>query len=127
MRSRALAAFAALAVLPAGGCSLFVCENNVVSEAMRPGGPYRAVTFIRNCGATTAFSTHVSILGIKRFSDSETGNVFIGEGGDTSQPRVSVRWVDRDVLEISDLGITEVFKAEPRWDSIQIEYVSHVQ
>jgi hypothetical protein len=103
------------------GCSgLFPCENAIVSEPMRPGGPYRAVVFLRDCGATTGWSTRVSLLDIKRFSNSEVGNVFVGEGGQPPSPGVSVRWVDRDTLEVSYEPSMQVLHSKSTWEGIGI-------
>jgi hypothetical protein len=92
---------------------------------MRPGGPYRAVVFVRGCGATTDWSTHVSLLGIKEFSNSNSGNVFVGEGGGPLSLGVSVRWVDRDTLEVAHQRSMTVFKSAAQWESVRILYAPY--
>jgi hypothetical protein len=113
-----------LLLMPAG-CKLFECQNTLLSEDLRPGGPYRAVVFVRSCGATTGWSTHVSLLGIKRFSNSDSGNVFVGEGGGPSSSGVAVRWVDRDTLEISHERNMVLLKSEAQWESVRILYAPY--
>ena len=56
-------------VLAAGGFLLLrsfgkaMCGNEIFQEASSPDNSYKAVVFQRDCGATTGFSTQVSILG----------------------------------------------------------------
>jgi hypothetical protein len=38
------------------------CANQIVDIKISPDKNYQAVTFIRDCGATTGFSTQLSIL-----------------------------------------------------------------
>ena len=97
------------------------CGNEILQEELRPGGPYRAVLFIRSCGATTGYSTHVSILGVKKLSSASTGNVLIIESGGPSDPMAKVSWLDRNTLKI--LHQTEqVFRKEASWNGISIVY-----
>ncbi len=48
-------------VLFLSGCS-DACSNSVVARANSPDGLHSAVMFQRDCGATTGFSTQVSVL-----------------------------------------------------------------
>ena len=53
-----------------------MCGNQIVSEQLSPGQKYKIVIFVRDCGATTGFSTQVSILkSDKELRDDESGNV----------------------------------------------------
>ena len=65
------------------------CRNRLLASVPSPDGRVKAVVFERDCGATTAVSTHVSIL---RSTDevperpgapwpAEVGNVFVAEKG----------------------------------------------
>ncbi|MEK6280524.1 MAG: hypothetical protein AABN95_09255 [Acidobacteriota bacterium] len=54
----------AVIVLAASGCAFLLrssCENTVRSEIKSPDGKYVVTLFERNCGATTDFSTIVSL------------------------------------------------------------------
>lgn len=58
--------------------SFFVsmCGNEIITEESSPGGKYKIVVFVRSCGATTGFSTQVSIIPTDRkLRDDESGNV----------------------------------------------------
>src|SRR5262245_23339865 len=43
-------------------CGTAICENEIVNEAVAPGEKHVAVTFMRNCGATTPMVHVVSIF-----------------------------------------------------------------
>ena len=84
------------------------CANEVITRIASPDARYDVVTFQRACGATTGFSTHVSVL---RSGDSvpadSGGNVLVADTdhgkapvGPSGGPRVEVRWSGRDTLEI---------------------------
>lgn len=80
------------------GCS-DTCQNRTVSRAEAPSGGLKAVLFQRDCGATTGFSSQVSVTDA---DDVPTGggNVFVA---DTDQgtasattwggPWVEMRWL----------------------------------
>lgn len=53
-----------------------LCENYFHSESFSPNGELKAVTFQRDCGATTGFSTQISILNADDKLRNERGNVF---------------------------------------------------
>jgi len=38
------------------------CGNTIVEALPSPDGSHKAVVFVRNCGATTDFSTQMSVL-----------------------------------------------------------------
>jgi hypothetical protein len=96
------------------------CDDTVVSEALRPDGPHRAVVYVRNCGATTAYATHVALHERGRFFDSESAIVFVGASGEPSRPRVSARWVDRNKLEVTYPRTTRVSRTLTSWEGIDI-------
>ena len=107
--------FAALAWL--AGCNL--CGDEVVSTLSSPGGRYRAVWIVRNCGATTDYVTHVvlerkSLLGWNRES------VFVARG----EQRLDIRWLTNDALQIDCPSCTpeRVFKKQADWNGITVAY-----
>src|SRR5215510_6872334 len=75
------------------------CGNEVKQELVSPDGHYTATAFIRDCGATTAFSPQVYLrrTGARM---AITGNVFIGDHSDA----VTIRWLSANELEISSPG-----------------------
>jgi hypothetical protein len=63
------------------------CGNAVLSEEYSPNREFRAVVFERDCGATTGFSTQVSVLTANGqfltqpswLHSTQPGNVFVAD------------------------------------------------
>jgi hypothetical protein len=54
------------------------CGNQLYQEVLSPDNKYKAVVFQRDCGATTGFSTRVSILRADaKFTDKVEDNIFL--------------------------------------------------
>lgn len=82
------------------------CVNTELERHPSPDGRFDAVIFERGCGATTGFSTQVSVLP-RRAPPEEAGNLFIATVGDRpvvlgrwGGPLVRVRWHGLDALVI---------------------------
>ncbi len=110
------------------GCS-DPCENTVVREIPSPDGRRRAVVFERSCGATTAFTTQISVLS-PGASPRDAGDVFTADtdhgrapparwGG----PDVRVRWLDARTLEVRHHPRARVFGKETRREDLRVRYV----
>jgi hypothetical protein len=95
-----------------------VCGNDSVVETISPNGQLKAVTFRRNCGATTDYSTHVSILPASRKLPNESGNVFVRN----HEPALVVRWIDDQHLSISGGGASTSFKRLSEFKGVYITY-----
>lgn len=54
-----------------------LCSNERLAGLVSPSGEHQAVVFRRNCGATTPYSIHVSVLPAARELPNEAGNVLI--------------------------------------------------
>jgi hypothetical protein len=116
-----------VAALVISGCS-DGCQNTELSSARSPDGRWRAVMFQRDCGATTGFSTQVSILPIgKKLKGA--GNTFVADDDHGAAARsawggpwASLRWIASDQLEVSHDARAHVFKANPTVNSVQIVF-----
>jgi hypothetical protein len=94
------------------------CQNQQLSSVSAPNRELRAVTFERSCGATTGFSTQISLLGTNEEATT-SGNLFIADtdhgkapSGPGGGPRVSAEWRGADTLLIRHHPNARVFKAE---------------
>jgi hypothetical protein len=92
----ALAAGTVACLNVAGGCG-----NDLVKEIRSPGGKMKAVVFQRDCGATTGFSTQVSLLSSNGSLPNDGGNLFIATtdhgnapAGAWGGPIVEISWTD---------------------------------
>ncbi len=93
--------------LVVGACALFahlafsgggdLCVNDNVLETVSPNARLKAVAFRRNCGATTDYSTHISILPAGDKLRNEGGNVFTAN----HELSLSVHWIDDEHLRVT--------------------------
>lgn len=106
------------------------CQNDVVSTVWAPAGRIKAVAFVRNCGATAGFSTHVSVLQNADLPDGP-GNVLVIDDT-TKSPglpdfppgpvlKVVLRWAGPDQLIVTYSGRARVARAEK---SLPLPHVS---
>lgn len=107
------------------------CANQIVDIKISPDKKYQAVTFTRDCGATTGFSTQLSILKATDTFDNEdeTGNTLImsdktGDGlmDENGGAKIRANWTEDDKLEILYDSRTETSKRETEYKDIKIEY-----
>ncbi|MXO88566.1 hypothetical protein [Alteraurantiacibacter aestuarii] len=79
------------------------CENVVLERARAPFGNADAVAFERNCGATTGYSTQVSIVD-RDDAPTDAGNILIASGRsfaeDSNRPTVSLEWLGSEQLSV---------------------------
>jgi hypothetical protein len=107
-----------------------LCGNDVVEQVKSPDGQNKAVIFVRNCGATTDFSTQVSIMPpTKNINHADTGNVFTADS-DHGAAAVSglgaldvrVAWSSPTSITISHPLRARVFVKETKYKNIAINY-----
>jgi len=122
----------ALVVFIVVGASVLLdagCGNDVLAEHASPDGRWKAVVFQRDCGATTDFSTQVSVIRASRGIRNSPGNVFVTDtdhgiapSGPGGGPEVRVRWESPDLLVIAHHEAARVFRSEEAVGSIRVEY-----
>src|SRR5512132_2629104 len=103
------------------------CGNKVISDARSPDGRMTAIVFERDCGATTDFSTQVSILAADDplvtaptlLRSTKSGNVFVADTDDGTAPAgagggpvVEVAWLGPKRVRIAHDARARVFRAE---------------
>jgi hypothetical protein len=120
-----LALLAATATLAACDSA---CSNDIVRRVAAPGGEHDAVVFQRDCGATTGFSTQVSIVGAGRMPTGG-GNVFIADDDHGAAPAapwggpdVTLSWTRPDSLLVRYDARARLFLREARVGAVRIEY-----
>lgn len=106
-----------------------MCGNKVLEEVPSPGARYKAVAFERDCGATTGFSTQVSILSADEGDPEDAGNAFqantdrgAAPSGPGGGPKVSLEWVADETLVITYDSRARVGKPESYLEGVNIEY-----
>lgn len=127
MRRRTLSTILLGVIL--AGCLPDLCENEIIKTVASPGGTYKAVVFQRDCGATTDFSTQVSVLPAGTKLPNSGGNVFVGTTargaappGPGGGPVVDVQWINDGRLLVTYDARAEVFRKEDRYRQVLIVY-----
>jgi hypothetical protein len=102
-----------------GGCHVLLdpCENELVARMPSPDGRHDAVVFIRDCGATTGFSTQLSITAPGKVPH-QAGTTFIVD----DKVDVHATWQSARSLRITFPASAHVLRREPRAGDIAISY-----
>lgn len=104
-------------ILLISGCG--VSDNEVVKSLDSPDGNYTAVAFIRDVGATTAYSPQVSILKKGKTLKNEPGNIFVGNNSKV----IDISWEDDNTLIVFfDCPKRDIYKQEEKFNDIKIKY-----
>ena len=106
------------------------CANELLSELPSPDGTLKAVVFQRDCGATTGFSTQVSIISGDQSLGSGAANLFVADddhgkvpAGVGGGPEVQVAWTSARSVRIARDREARVFLAKPAIAGISVEYI----
>jgi len=94
------------------------CGNDPIHAAKSPDQKKVAIAFVRNCGATTDYSTHVSILDAPGKLGNDSGNILILKG---KRP-ISVDWVSNKKLVVSGTLKSESFLPLTSFNGISVDY-----
>jgi hypothetical protein len=110
--------FVALLVFLFCGCA-DLCRNDEVGRVASPDQKVEAVIFQRDCGATTDFSTQISIIPKGGRLPREAGNVFIADTDHGKAPSASwggpsaeVAWLTNRTLRIVSHPGARIFQQE---------------
>jgi len=105
------------------------CGNELMGEVCSPDGKLKAVVFQRDCGATTGFSTQISILSVDEKLPNEGGNIFVADSnhgaassGRGGGPIVEVHWLNGSELLIKHDSRARVFHSEQSLGRVKIQY-----
>jgi len=125
-------------MLSISGCESSMCDNQVLQEILSQDKKLKAVVFQRDCGATTGFSTQVSVIKADEKLQNKKGNVFSADtnhgkvpAGPGGGPQVDVAWVGLHDLEVRHPQRARIFLSADRIavstalfksDSISVKY-----
>lgn len=124
-----------------GGCAALLerlgadmCATTVIDQFPSPGGKLKAVVFQVDCGATSDFNSHVSIVAgdadpskkdsiPKSFfaADGDRGQAPAGKGGG---PEVRISWKGQNQLEIQHHNLVRLIRAETKSNGVIIDYAT---
>ncbi|MEW8629142.1 MAG: hypothetical protein AB2591_04005 [Candidatus Thiodiazotropha sp.] len=100
---------------------LSLCSNQIASELASPDKKHLAVVFERSCGATTGFSTQVSVLKEKNEFKNEAGNILIAEGHPNTTG-IELAWLNENVLLVKGAEGAQFFLKSKGLGSIEVRY-----
>jgi hypothetical protein len=107
------------------------CGHQALGSYLSPDGTKKVVLFVVDCGATTSFSVHASILpSAEELHDTDKGNVFIADANHGAAaeynaiggPAVQVAWSDRNEVEIRYSRGARIFLEIPRFGQTRVSY-----
>jgi hypothetical protein len=113
-------------------------RNTIVKASTAPGGEMKAIVFERDCGATTDYSTEVSVMPVAKpfaikpslFRATRSGNVFVADtnhgqapSAPWGGPRVELRWLDATHLWIAGDRSARVFVAAKQVSGVAVDYI----
>jgi hypothetical protein len=108
---------AGIAALSAG-CGL--CNNDEQFRIASPDATLEAVIFQRDCGATTGFSTQISIVTKGSKLPSSAGNLFVADrdhgrapAASWGGPEVEVEWAGKRTVRVVTHRDARVFHKKP--------------
>ena len=107
-----------------------MCGNAMIAEYPSPNGKLKAVVFERNCGATTGFSTQVSVLQSTDPLENEGGNVFAADtdrgrapSGEGGGPEIKFRWLSDTNAELRYHPFVRVYRTQTKTKGVQVVFV----
>jgi hypothetical protein len=111
--------------------SVGLCDEDLVSESTSPGNQTVAKVFIRNCGATTGYLTHVNLKSTwSYFNTAWVGTISQGEVfGNGCERDVRLVWIDESNLEITYVRCPTIegeehlpYSKHGEWNGVTITY-----
>lgn len=94
-----------------------LCSNVIHAELPSPDNKYKAVIFQRDCGATSGFSTQISIVQADKALPNDSGNIFVIKGHPETHG-LELAWLSNKELLINTKLDGSEFKAEQRFGRI---------
>ena len=95
-----------------------LCENEQLSASTSPNEEYEAVTFRRNCGATTSYSVQVSVIPSGGELPNESGNVVVFR--EYLVP--GIRWSTPRELEVSYPSHADAGRVDKMTNDVSVVY-----
>ncbi len=108
--------FLLLGIFAVTGCD-DMCGSELLNSVISPNGNKKAVSFVYDCGATTGFSTQVSILDVDELITS-AGNIMTTDGNNN----LKLEWVSDKELLISNTKRLKIFKKKSSFRNINVSY-----
>lgn len=106
-----------------------MCENKIIQSIESPDSIRKVVVFERDCGATTDFSTQISIIKNGEHLENKSGNIFSADSdngnAEIDENRlvyIKVLWLDSLTLLIEYDSKARIFNNKSDYKDISINY-----
>ncbi len=105
-----------------------MCSNNILKEIISPDKKLKAIIFTRDCGATTGFSSQLSIVDYSDHLENEKGNTLIisdkesDPETETGSVNVNAEWNGNNELTIYFNLKAETFNKKNDTKGVKITY-----
>ena len=106
-----------------------ICGNHIIDSKFSPNKKYKLLIFSRDCGATTGFSTQISIIDSNEILEQkDTGNVFIADDDHGKAKtkgeiiNLNTRWINNENLVIEYPKNARIYKNDDSEKGINIIY-----
>ena len=93
------------------------CSNLIIDSQSSPNNDFKAIVFVRDCGATTSSSLQVSILRKNKELKNSAGNIFVCTNSDF----VKVNWKNDKKLLVTH-NSKDIFLKESKFKNIEIVF-----
>ena len=98
-----------------------MCGNEINIELVSPDKKHKAMIYQRDCGATTGFSTQISIIKRNEKLPNKNGNV-LTSAGHPSDNNYKLKWLGAEKLLISNTHGNHIYFKENKIGIISISY-----
>ena len=106
-----------------------MCENKIIQSIESPDSIRKVVVFERDCGATTDFSTQISIIKNSEHLENKSGNIFSADSDNGNAEidengliYIRVLWLDSLTLLIEYDSKARIFNNKSGYKDIRINY-----
>lgn len=93
-----------------------MCGNEITHKEVSPKGDKVAYIFQRDCGATTGYSYHLSIIDSDRKLPNKSGNTFV------SDDSFQINWINNKKIQVNYLKSTKTYEMDQHVDGTKIIY-----
>lgn len=104
-----------------------LCRVEIAQQHFSPNKEFKAVIYQYDCGATTPFTTNVSVLAADEAIEYELGNVFSAQygsvKGDWHGPFAELKWENNNTIQLSYVNDAEISQKVNSLADITIKYM----
>lgn len=99
-----------------------MCATTIFDQSPSPSGKLTAVLYEIDCGATTGFNRHISIVSVDTDLKKKNPNLGTSPFALRGDPNVKMRWPNSDQLEIQYPESASVIRAEGKSKGVLLDY-----